>query len=251
MVYQLMDGEVSLEELVLELRGGNVKEAAFHIGFFIVLVYMASTVPQGVEGFKPIRPPHPEWLHFRPPYQNEYNKVGGRITVRSDAAKQTQDAYGEARSHKIRKDYSSKLPTLYVEGQNKRITPWETAKKVYHGPAFGLNPSKYGLTQGDLNSIAKNGIINHIRDGGTVPPADYVKALQKRWKAFAEHKNVRDCRIQTVMGEQCHIVKHDRTRIFLSFKADSGESFTGYQLKKQQSLDHNKDGIIGNDYKKL
>ena len=26
------------------------------------------------------------------------------------------------------------------------------------------------------------------------------------------------------MGEQCHVVKDDRTGIFLSFKADSGES---------------------------
>lgn len=105
------------------------------------------------------------------------------------------------------------------------------------------------MSQADLDSIVKKGLITHIRDGGTVPPADYVKALQKRWKAFAEHKNVRDCGIQTVMGEQCHVVKHDRTRIFLSFKADSGESFTAYQLKKQQYLNHNKDGIIGNDYK--
>ena len=76
-----------------------------------------------------------------------------------------------------------------------------------------------------------------------------MKALQKGWKAFAKHKKVRDCGIQTVMGEDCHVVKHDRTRIFISFKADSGESFTGYQLTKGQSLNHNKNGIIGNDYK--
>lgn len=51
------------------------------------------------------------------------------------------------------------------------------------------------------------------------------------------------------MGEQCHVVKHDRTGIFLSFKAVSGESFTGYQLNEVQSLNHDKNGIIGNDYK--
>ena len=44
--------------------------------------------------------------HTRPPSQGGYEKVGGRITVRSDAVKQTQGSYGEARSHKIRKDYN-------------------------------------------------------------------------------------------------------------------------------------------------
>lgn len=77
------------------------------------------------------------------------------------------------------------------------------------------------MTQADLDSIAVNGLINHINEGGTALNAKYVKALQKRWKAFAGHKNVRDCGIQPVMREDCHAVKHDRTRIFLSFKSDS------------------------------
>ena len=92
----------------------------------------------------------------------------------------------------------------------------------------------------ELDSIAVNGLINHINQGGMPPNANYVKALQKRWKAFAEHKNVRECGIQPVMGEDCHVVKYDRTRIFLSFKLDSEESFTGYQLNPDQSLNHDK-----------
>lgn len=51
------------------------------------------------------------------------------------------------------------------------------------------------------------------------------------------------------MGKDCHVVKYDRTRIFLSFDSESGESFTGYQLTKRQSKNHDKNGIIGKNYK--
>nr|QUS63743.1 hypothetical protein [Haslea silbo]QUS63948.1 hypothetical protein [Haslea silbo] len=47
------------------------------------------------------------------------------------------------------------------------------------------------------------------------------------------------------MGKDCHVRKHHRTRIFLAFDAESGESVTGYQLTKRQSQNHDKDGIDG------
>ena len=77
-----------------------------------------------------------------------------------------------------------------MEGTDWEITAWSVVKHVHHGPDFGLDPTKYGMTQSDLDSIAVNGLINHINQGGTPPNADYFKALQKRWKAFAEHRNI-------------------------------------------------------------
>lgn len=75
----------------------------------------------------------------------------------------------------------------------------------------------------------------------SIPPNnEYVKALQQRWKRFAEHRDVRKCGIETVMGQRCYVVKHDRTRIFLAFKVDSRESYTGYRLNPDQSLNHDK-----------
>jgi hypothetical protein len=71
------------------------------------------------------------------------------------------DEFKELSRTKIKKAYSQ-IPSLYVEETNESITAWSVAKHAHHGPAFGLNPSKYGLTQGDLNSIAENGLINHI-----------------------------------------------------------------------------------------
>ena len=100
-----------------------------------------------------------------------------------------------------------------------------------------------------LDSIAENGLINHIRDGGTPPNDGYVKAFQQRWKAFAEHPAVEYRGIETVMGEPCHVFKHNGKKVFLLFKANSGESFTGYQLTKKQSMNHDKNSTIGNNYK--
>lgn len=76
------------------------------------------------------------------------------------------------------------LPNLSVEETDWQITPWSAPKHAHHGPDFGLDLTQYGLTQADLDSIAKNGIKNHIRQGGTVTNAEYVKALQNRWKMF-------------------------------------------------------------------
>lgn len=76
------------------------------------------------------------------------------------------------------------------------------------------------MTQQDLKTIAQKGLITHIREGGTQPNAQFVKALQTLWKGFAEHTNVHDCGVQPVMGQDCHVLKHDRTRLFLEIKMD-------------------------------
>jgi hypothetical protein len=106
------------------------------------------------------------------------------------------------------------------------------------------------MSQDDLDNISKNGLRKHIRDGGTPPNEEYVKAFQKGWKRFAEHRDVRNCGIQNVMDEQCYVVKHDRTRIFLAFSEETGESFTGYRLTEKQSLNHERTHTIGKNYKK-
>jgi hypothetical protein len=51
------------------------------------------------------------------------------------------------------------------------------------------------------------------------------------------------------MGQDCHVLKHDRTRLFLEIKMDRWKSFTVYQLTKLQSVNHNNNGIIGKNYK--
>jgi hypothetical protein len=50
------------------------------------------------------------------------------------------------------------------------------------------------------------------------------------------------------MGENCTVFKQLKSGHFVAFKTETGESYTGFQLNKQQSIRHNKTGIIGKTY---
>jgi hypothetical protein len=238
-----------VQQVIRELRAGGMSfETAFATTLAAAVAYMMYI--NRVQGFQPVHhyPPRiGEWGNVNNggrPHAGGYGKGTGPRSITVTGA--TNSGFER---NLIQTAYSQ-IPNLSVDGTNRQITAWSVAKHSHHGPDFGLDPTKYAMTQADLDSIAKNGLINHINQGGTPPNANYVKALQKCWKTFAEHKKVRDCGIQTVMGEDCHVVKHNPTGIFLSFKVDTGESFTGYCLTEKQSIRHDQTGIIGNTYSK-
>jgi hypothetical protein len=183
--------------------------------------------------------------HPRPPYARGY---GSSNSGSSLGLTHTNDGFDELSRTKIQNAYSQ-IPSLSVERKDWEITAWSVAKQVHHAPEFGLDPANYGMTTEDLKNMAQKGLITHIREGGTQSNAQFVKALQTCWKSFAEDTNVRDCGIQPVMGQDCHVLKHNRTRLFIAIKVGSGESFTAYQLTKSQSVNHNNNGIIGKNYK--
>lgn len=64
-------------------------------------------------------------------------------------------------------------------GKLHLVTPWSVAKHAHHGPDFGLDPTKYGMTQPDLDSIALNGLINHINQGGMPTMSRNYKSVGK------------------------------------------------------------------------
>lgn len=237
-----------VEQVINMLRAGGMDfDTAFSIALTLEVEYMMYV--NRVRGFQQVHhypPPIGEWGNVNnggPPHARGYGKGAGPRSITVTGATNS----GSERN--LIQNAYSQIPNISVEGTDWEITAWSIAKHAHYGPDFGLDPTKYGMTQSDLNSIAVNSLINHINQGGTSPNADYVKALQKRWKAFAEHKNVQNCGIQPVIGKYCHVVKHDRTRIFLSFDSESGESFTGYKLTKRQSQNYDKNGIIGKNYK--
>jgi hypothetical protein len=116
----------------------------------------------------------------------------------------------------------SQIPNLSVEGTNEQVTAWSVAKHTHHGPDFGMNPSNYGMSQSDLDSIAKNGLINHINQGGKAPTAKYIKELQMRWKLFTKYKKVTRLDNQTVLGRNCVVIKHIESGRFISFETSTG-----------------------------
>ena len=237
-----------VQQVIHMFRAGGIDfDTAARIVLAATIAYMMYV--NRVQGFPPAQhyPPRiGEWGNVNnggPPH------VGGYGTGTGPRSITVIGATNSGSERNLIQNAYSQIPNISVEGTDWEITAWSVAKHAHHGPDFGLDPTKYGMTQSDLDSIAVNGLINHINQGGTPPNVNYVKALQKRWKAFSEHKNVRNCGVQLVMGKDCHVRKHDGTRIFVAFDLESGESVTGYQLTKRQSQNHDKYGTIGKNYK--
>lgn len=117
-----------------------------------------------------------------------------------------------------------------------KVTSLSVAKHAHHGPDFGLDLSKYGMNQADLDSIKRKGFISHINEGKKVPKAKFVKDLQEGWKFFAQYNDVIRLDDQIVTGKNCVVFKHTKSRIFVSLDTSTGESSTGSKLSRIQLI---------------
>jgi hypothetical protein len=194
--------------------------------------------------------PHERWRqngnNHRPPYVKDISYfLNSGLSLGLTNRDRQLDKFSRAN---IQNAYSN-MPNFSVQGKDWNITTWSPAKHGHHAAEFGLNPVDYGMTKQDLTNIAQKGFIRNIRQEKTPPNEEFVKALQERWENFAENPEVRNCGIQNVMGKNCHILKYDKTGLFLAIKVDNVENYTGYRLNRLQFIKHNTIGIIGKKYK--
>ena len=150
---KFLDGSISMDEAILQLRGGGRFK---DISFIVLYIWLYRLHNNHVEGFQPIRPPHQEWMPTgadqRPPYAGGYSSSNKGSSL---GLTHTNDGFKELSRTKIQNAYSQ-IPNLSVEGTNQQVTAWSAVKHIHHSPDFGLDPSKYGMTQKDLDSIAKS-----------------------------------------------------------------------------------------------
>lgn len=78
----------------------------------------------------------------------------------------------------------NRIPSITVLETDWELTFWSVAKHAHHGFAFGLESTKYGMTQADLDSIANKGSINHMRDGGKPPYSWICRGLTNSLETF-------------------------------------------------------------------
>ena len=244
--------DINKEELIMELRGGGFEDWVEAFGVIMAIVMILNNVDafQVPPNQGEIVPPHLQLLYGNQQPGNHfgYGKGAGPRSITVTGAKNSEFA-SESDRHWIQSAYAQ-IPNLSVEGTNRQITAWSAAKHAHHGPDFGLDPTKYGVTQADLDSIAENGLINHINKGGTPPNAKFVQDFQKCWKKVAEHKDTTQYLNQTVMGRNSIVLKHSKTGLFVAFDSTTGESFTSYCLTEKQSIRHDLTGTIGKIYPK-
>ena len=121
-----MKGNISVEELILELRGGNLTEAAFYSALIIILAYMSSMIPPEVRGFQFIRPPHQEWMYGskKPPHQFGYGKKHGPRSLEVNA--------GSERKHPLNGswNYIDVMRELHKQSK-KRMVEIQIADQMY------------------------------------------------------------------------------------------------------------------------
>ena len=176
-----------------------------------------------VQGFQTIRPYHHEWMqgaNKRNLYIWGYNSFNLQTVIDSQRKNVSLD-------DRLLENSFNQIPILYVNGTNYQVTTWSVAKHAHHGPNFGLDPSKYGISQSDLDNIAMKSLINRINQGWMAPTPEYVKSLQMKWKLFAKHKNVTRFDNRIVMGRNCIVLKHIKSGLFISFETLTGQSFRG------------------------
>nr|QUS63742.1 hypothetical protein [Haslea silbo] len=168
-----------VQQVINMLRAGDMDfDTAFAIALTAAIAYMIHA--NRVQGFQPVHhyPPRiSEWGNVNnggPPHVGGYGKGTGPRSITVTGATNS----GSERN--LIQNAYNQIPNISVEGTDWEITAWSVAKHAHHGPDFGLDPTKYGMTQSDLDSIAANGLINHIKQGGTPPNVNYVKLLQKR-----------------------------------------------------------------------
>lgn len=186
-------------------------------------------------------------LSFSGSSSSNLNNQAVHERVLRDQGGKVDSIRGGFNADSIKRSYRH-IPDLFVGQGIQKVTSWSVAKHIHHSPEFGLNPNKYGMTQADLDSIARNGLVNHINQGGTKPSEEFVKDLQMVWKVFAEDKNSICLNNQKVMGKNCTVFKNMKTGHFIAFDSQTGESFTAYRLTEKQSIRHDQTNTIGQDY---
>lgn len=135
---KFLNGSITIDEAILELRGGGRFE---EICYLVLFIWLSNLQNNSVEGFQSIRPPHQQLMpNQRPPYIGGYgsSNSGPSLGLKNNK-------FNEFSQNKIQNAYKQ-IPNLPVKGTNFEVTAWSAAKHVYHAPAFGLDPTEFGMT---------------------------------------------------------------------------------------------------------
>lgn len=146
---------------VLRLRGGEIPhQRALEIALAVAVWYYLYRSNFRSTAFQTPRVPNNQIT------PNSHTGGPGGAGVGSSSSNRIMalgsNRRNEAPDNKILQNAYSQIPNLSVEGTNEQITAWSAAKHSHHGPAFGIDPTQYGLTKTDLKSIQQKGLIKHI-----------------------------------------------------------------------------------------
>jgi len=133
-----------------------------------------------------------------------------------------------------------------VENDEFKIQKWQATKKIEHALFFEIKPEDYDFSQDQANEINKDGIVDYVRKGKTLPSLDLTRAYQNAIKNFREDRNQSDRNDKsTFRGESSITFCNQETRQVVIFNQETKIFRTAYKISPNQLIPYLETGEIG------
>ena len=191
------NGSITMEEAILELRGGDLSD------WLVLFVFFYMIANHTGESFLQAPLPHMDpvgWINgkynnlrfpgqSRPEFSFERKYFDSRQMCTG-----SEDENGFVMSYEQAYDLvANKYPGYMSIDDQLKASDWQIAKKAYHGQkGFGLDLDKYdNITKDDLVTLqnTKGGLIKYVQKGGRLLPKEFIKDFQKKIYDFCHLEN--------------------------------------------------------------
>jgi hypothetical protein len=251
---QLNSGSITMEEVVLELRGGDGLTDVVAVLAFIIFVNWYNSL-FGAEAFQANPLPHQDpfgWLIGKydsknaangqclshPPSRFERETLHRMKQMCAASADENGFvmSYDEA-YNLIEETYGGSMEIT----EDCKITDWQAAKKAYHfQKGFGIDLGEYqNIRKEDLVTLQNTdgGLIPYAQKGGKLPPIELIKDCQRKIYDFCHLENTEINRDVTHYGKNtgettCIMFFNRETRQIALFNKTSGDLITAEKFRK-------------------
>ena len=254
---QLISGSITMEEAILQIRGGDgLTDIVAVIAFVIFINWYDSLF--GVEAFKANPLPHMDpmgWAsgkYDRKPMphisykSSKFQLEMAGVTDEMCPSPEMGDENGFVMSYEDAFNLVAETYPGYLEvNESCKITDWQAAKHMYHASGMGVDPADYGFTQQELERIRGEsrykggGLIAYARRGYRLPPIEMVQDYQLRLKTSCEKAPIKRTNVPyyDINGAwQSRVFatpeSEDSSPIIIAFNESTGDLITGDKQKK-------------------
>ena len=252
---QLHNGTITMDEAVLQLRGGDrgVKYIVAIVGFLVFIQWYESNFCVRALNANPL--PHQDPFGWWGGKYKPHNASNGR-SLANPPSRFERDTL-----HKLKQMCSSSADEngfvmSYDEAYNLvketyagsmqinedcRVSEWQTLKKSYHfQKGFNIDLSNYSdITKDDLVNLQKSdgGLIAYVQRGGRLPPLELINDCQNKIYDFCHLQNTEINRNATHYNEKTgktpSIMFFNReTKQIAIFNRTSGDLITASRFRK-------------------
>lgn len=254
LAFQVKNNSITMEEAVLQLRGGEgFTDVAAVIAFVVFMNWYDSLF--GVEAFK-IQPlPHQDPFGW---FSGKYNSknAGNQHCLTHPPSRFERETLDKMKQMCVASPDENNCVMTYDEAYKLvketycgsiRITEecsmsaWQCAKKAYHfQKGFNIDLNNYeNISKEDLVTLQKTdgGLIPYVQKGGKLPPIELIKDCQQKIYEFCHLDNTEINRNVKHYGKNtgetsCIMFFNRETRQIALFNKTSGDLITAEKFRQ-------------------